>query len=622
MPTGTKAERASPAWRRVWPEALVAVLAVAVFFGYLGSVELWGKHEQRAAAEAIDTVDHQHWLVAEIQGRPRLEKPPVPRWWIAALMILSGRRDEWVVRLPGAVCGLLTVALVYAMGRRMGGRPLGLAAALVLCSLGFFVAEMRQAGNDGPVALFTTSALFAAWQILGGQTSRAAPSTPARTRDPRAWHLLFYTALGLGILTKGPIILMLTTVAIVPYLAMSGRLGWGLRRLVDGWGLLLLVAMAASWPVAVLVVDPMALRVWLMEVSEKTGVLHVLPHRHRSLLAASWPSMMLPWTVIALLGSVLPLLPGDREGVAAASGPRGRRVDWASPLWIAWWWALGNLVVFDFWAIAKANYYVPCMPGMALLIGAAWVRLARRGRGSGRGARAARSILQAQWVLIFVGAMVAPLVGRHWLPQAVWPALGAIAASLALACVLGAHAWRRGADALSLAPITAAAVLSILIGYGRVAPAENPRRSHRALAETLGRILPHGVRSVRFFNQIDEGLWFYLPGWDLLPVPGSQPRYNTAFDLVEAYRTRAHPAELDARRQAHDRQLLVDWLDHHDATDSYLLLRSSLYDQLAPELSRRVTPLLRETGLKRNELVLLHVDGPPGLAARAAPSRR
>jgi 4-amino-4-deoxy-L-arabinose transferase-like glycosyltransferase len=620
------AERAGPAWRRVWPEALLAVLAVAVFFGHLGSVELWGKREQRAAAEAIDTVAHQHWLVAEIQGRPRLEKPPLPRWGIAALMIWTGRRDEWVVRLPGAVCGLLTVALVYALGRRMGGRPLGLAAALVLCSLGFFVAEMRQAGNDGPLAMFTTLALFAAWQILGGQPSLSAPSAPARIPGTRAWHLVFYAALGLGILTKGPIILMLTTVTIVPYLAGSGRLGWGLRRLADGWGLLLLVAMASSWPAAVLVVDPMALRVWLMEVSEKTGLLQVLPHRHRSLLAESWPSMMLPWTVIAFLASGLPVLSFGGEDVAKEGGARRRRVDWSSPLWFAWWWALGNLVVFEFWAIAKANYYVPCMPGMALLIGAAWVRLARRGRGTGHGARAARAIMQAQWVLIFVAAVVAPLLGRHWLPPAVWPALGAIAASLALASVLGAHAWRRGADALSLAPITAAAVLSILIGYGRVAPVENPRRSHRALAETLGRLLPRGVRSVRFFNQIDEGLWFYLQGLDLLPVPGSQPRYNTSFDLVEAHRARAHPsetlAELDARRQVHDKQLLMDWLDHNDSTDSYLLLRSSLYDQLAPELSGRVTPLLRETRLQRNELVLLHIDGPRALAAGAVPSRR
>src|SRR5262249_22741028 len=154
---------------------------------------------------------------------------------------------------------------------------------------------------------------------------------------------------------------------------------------------------------------------------------------------------------------------------------------------------------------------------------------------------------------------------RPWLPPAVWPGLVAVAVVMALASVLSAHAWRRGADALSLAPVTVAAVLSILIGFGTVAPAENPRRSHRVLAETLGRIIPHDVHSLHFFNQIDEGLWFYLNGLDLVPVPGSQPRYNTAFDLVEAHRSRVRPlqtlAELDARRRFRDKQLLMQWLD-------------------------------------------------------------
>src|SRR5262249_7792839 len=92
--------------RRRAPGVLLGAMAAVVFLGGLGSVDLWGKREQRASAEAIDTIDRGHWLVAEIQGRPRLEKPPLPRWTIATLMILSGRRDEWVVRLPSALSAL------------------------------------------------------------------------------------------------------------------------------------------------------------------------------------------------------------------------------------------------------------------------------------------------------------------------------------------------------------------------------------------------------------------------------------------------------------------------------------------------------------------------------------
>ncbi len=174
--------------RRWAPEAAVAVLAAVVFLGFLGAVDLWGKREQRAAAETIDTLREGHWLVAEIQCRKRLEKPPLPRWTIAGLMALTGNQDEWVVRLPSALSALGCVGLIYALGRRMGGRAVGLSAALLLTSLPFFIIEMRQAGNDGLLAFFTTLALYAAWRRLhGGGQDEGVLAAPAR--NPRATPL-------------------------------------------------------------------------------------------------------------------------------------------------------------------------------------------------------------------------------------------------------------------------------------------------------------------------------------------------------------------------------------------------------------------------------------------------
>ena len=208
------------------------MLALAAFLGCLGSVELWGKREQRAAAEAIDTVDHNHWLVAEIQGRPRLEKPPLPRWSIAALMKITGCRAEWIVRLPSAISGVLTVALIYALGLRMGGREIALASSLVLCSLGFFVGEMRQASNDTLLALFTTLALYA-----GAANRRPGERRSSGTLGPVAdggWSFTRRSAL--GFLTKGPIVLLLVAVTIIPFLVFDRRLKSGLAALVSGPG--------------------------------------------------------------------------------------------------------------------------------------------------------------------------------------------------------------------------------------------------------------------------------------------------------------------------------------------------------------------------------------------------
>src|SRR3954463_1137129 len=191
------------------PEVALAVLAGLVFLGFLGAIDLWGKREQRASAEAIDTIDHDHGLVAQTRGPPRLEKPPLPRWTIATLMRLTGRRDEWMVRLPSALAAIGMVGLVYDLGRRLGGRSVGLASGLALTSLVFFVVELRQAGNDGPLAFFTTLALYAAWRRMNGsgirigaEAGEEAMETATGTAGARGWNFILYGALGLGFLSK------------------------------------------------------------------------------------------------------------------------------------------------------------------------------------------------------------------------------------------------------------------------------------------------------------------------------------------------------------------------------------------------------------------------------------
>ncbi len=444
---------------RMWPEVLLCVLAGVVFLGCLGCVDLWGKREQRASAEAIDTIEHNHWLVAQIQGRPRLEKPPLLRWSIATLLLFMDRRDEFTVRLPGALAALATVALIYALGRQMAGREVGLASALVLCSLGFFVGEMRQASNDGPLVLFTTLALFATWRRFDVNddvfsTRAGLRASPARRwSSGRAWAWLFHCALGLGFLTKGPVILLLVAVTVVPYLVFSNRLAWGLRRLADPLGLSVFALLAFCWPIAVLLVDPSASRVWLLEMSEKTGVSQILEHRRHPLLIAQWPGMVLPWTIIALVAVIIPFYLSKTNSSWDQPGNDRTQLPRSSFLWFAWWWGLGNMVVLCSWAVAKPNYYLPCLPGMSLLIGATWIHLARTGRSRGGEALVARIILQIQWVSLFVVAAGAPFVVLRWLPDGLWLWSLIVGLSLAAAVVFSVHAWRRGADALALAPV-------------------------------------------------------------------------------------------------------------------------------------------------------------------------
>ncbi len=478
---------------------------------------------------------------------------------------------------------------------------------MVLCTLWLFISEVRQAGNDGPLGLFTTLALYAAWRRLHGvtrTTRRFADEPGDAPPGRRRWTLVFHGAMGLGFLCKGPIIVLIVGLTVIPYLAMIGRLRSGSRQLASAQGLFLFLVLALCWPVPVLLNDPHALGVWTTEIGQKTGILPI-PHQERAVLGLVFPLLALPWPVAALAGLVQPFVPSRRA-----------TLPWrASAVWFPWWWAVGNLAVFSVWAVAKPNYYVPCLPGLALLVGMAWIRLSRVARdlsGSVQACRA-RVLLRLQGFFLILSGMVVPLLGRSYLTSGNSPWLLVIGGSVSGGVVVGAWIWRRGSDVLALIPVTAACAVAVVIGYGVIAPADNPARGHRQLARTLERLVPTETTAIRFFHEIDEGLWFYLRDHHLAPVPGSQPRYSDSYDKVGHLLGISLPVRASTNPPVglidHQRQVLKDWLRRQGGDEPYLLIRGPLYDHLAPDLDGLATPLHRETAMKRNGLVLLHVPG-------------
>lgn len=567
--------------RRWGLEAVAAGLAGVIFLACLGSLELWGKREQRLAAEALDTVETGRWLVATIQGRPRLEKPPLPRWTIAALATAAGRCDELLVRLPGAMAALGTVALTYMIGLRLGGRRLGLVAAIILSTTPLFIAEARQAGQDVPLAFFTTLAVYAALRTTDGGRRWEKASVA-----PLAAALAFHVALGLGFLCKGPVILAIVAAALLPWGIVSSKARSIARLALHPVGLPIGLALALGWPAAVWLGEPNAAGVWTAEIGQKTGALAIAHHGRVGFLL-QWPAMVLPWVVAGAAGLALPFRRGgDRRA------------------WVGWSWSVGTAAFLGCWAVAKPNYYVPCLPGFALLAGSAWIGLERR---AATGERRARLLLEIQWGLwSILGAGALATSGRALgVSSPGWCA--AMAAAAAGAGTVGAIASRRGRGATAMLPALAATAFVVVVGYGVVAPGANPARGHSGIARAIDRAVPPEVRTLHFFHELDEGLWFYLRDRRLVAVPGSQPRYNDAYDNIAAG---APPRRLALRAGA----ILADWLHEAPPGGSYLLLRDKVNDALAPELVAAV-PLLRERDARRNGLVLLHLPASPRAAA-------
>lgn len=191
------------------------------------------------------------WVVPHLQSKPYLDKPPLFYWLVAISYTLFGVSEE-SARLVPALAVHLTILMVYLLGRRSLGERSAFWGALMLSIAPGFVGMGRLLILDGLLTLFVTAAIFCTFEAI---------RTP---QFDRRWWYAAALAAGFGILTKGPISLLL----LVPPV-------WVYRRLCQDrceirkrdWLGFLGVALAINipWYVAIFLREPIFLRYFFWE---------------------------------------------------------------------------------------------------------------------------------------------------------------------------------------------------------------------------------------------------------------------------------------------------------------------------------------------------------------------
>ncbi len=142
---------------------IVGVFAGFLFFSLLGQPLLWDRDEPRNAGCAREMWERGDLMVPVFNGELRGHKPVLLYWLIIAAYSVFGV-NEFASRLPSALAGIGTAGITYALGRRLFGREVGLWAALVLVSTLTLGMLSRAATPDGILILFSTLAIAAfAW---------------------------------------------------------------------------------------------------------------------------------------------------------------------------------------------------------------------------------------------------------------------------------------------------------------------------------------------------------------------------------------------------------------------------------------------------------------------------
>lgn len=186
--------------RNVLVPLLIALVSMLFFLPFLGAVHLFDWDEINFAESAREMIASGNYTRVQIDYQPFWEKPPLFFWLQAASMHLFGI-NEFAARFPDAVTGIITLITFFFIGKKIQGEQFGMLWAL--CMLGSFLPHLYfKSGIIDPV--------FNYFIFLGIYFMILLVANQGKEGNLK-YALLSGLFIGMGILTKGPVALLIIT---------------------------------------------------------------------------------------------------------------------------------------------------------------------------------------------------------------------------------------------------------------------------------------------------------------------------------------------------------------------------------------------------------------------------
>jgi len=213
------------------------LLACAVYFVALGNSAIWDANEAFYVETPREMLEGNDFVNPSFNYLPRFNKPVLSYWIVAFLYRLFGV-SVGVQRFGIALGALIIIVCAYVLAHRgprtedRGSAPVW--AAVMLASAPRLVMFARRIFIDIWITAFLalTLTFFA-----------LSERHPERRRR---YLILMYVSVGLGVLTKGPVAIVLPALAFTLYLAVTRQL----RRVTEMMiplGIVIVAAIAVPW---------------------------------------------------------------------------------------------------------------------------------------------------------------------------------------------------------------------------------------------------------------------------------------------------------------------------------------------------------------------------------------
>lgn len=186
-------------------------LPVALFFAFLlglGSVPLVDLDEGAFGSATMEMLIRKDFITTYLGGELRFDKP-ILIYWLQALSVSVFGLNEWGLRLPSAIMAVLWATLVYLFcyrefsgSKKLGGhtfaKTAGLVAAVGMAASLYIVVVGRAAIADALLNFWLCCTMLAGFKFF--------------STGQKKYAYIGYMGMGFGLLTKGPIAVMIPVV--------------------------------------------------------------------------------------------------------------------------------------------------------------------------------------------------------------------------------------------------------------------------------------------------------------------------------------------------------------------------------------------------------------------------
>jgi len=186
---------------------LLIIFSAYIFLFGIGKMALLDPDEPFYAETSREMLNRGEWLTPRIFSKPQFEKPPL-YYWLTIVSFKTFGVNEFSARLPSAIFGILGIVGIYLLGGLLFSKKTALYAALVMATAAEYVILARACVTDMVLCvLILYFFLFFFYAYL--------------KENKKIYCILCSACLALGVLTKGPVALILPVFIVALYLLLK-----------------------------------------------------------------------------------------------------------------------------------------------------------------------------------------------------------------------------------------------------------------------------------------------------------------------------------------------------------------------------------------------------------------